>query len=64
MVGGGAVVQFQRPEWWDEWVEIDEEKLLRGEDGWSLREGAPQAIKREFKDIIKMIKMSQSPNRD
>jgi hypothetical protein len=64
MVEGGVIVQFQIPDWWDEWVVIDEEKLMKGEDGWSLKEGAPARAKREFKATIEMIKMSQSPHKD
>mgnify|MGYP006940532341 CR=1 FL=1 len=59
MVGGGAVVQFKKPDWWDEWVEVDEEKVLKGEDGWSLREGAPTVVRREFEKIIEMIKLAR-----
>mgnify|MGYP006961724977 FL=1 len=59
MVEGGAVVQFKKPDWWDKWVEIDEEKVLKGEDGWSLREGAPIAVRREFEKIIEMIKLAR-----
>ena len=57
-------MQFKKPDWWDEWVEVDEEKLLRGEDGWSLKEGAPSRVKREFKAIIEMIKIPQSLRKD
>jgi len=57
-------VQFKKPDWWDEWVEVDEEKLLRGEDGWSLKEGAPSRVKREFKAIIEMIEIPQSLRKD
>jgi len=59
MAEGGAVVQFKKPDWWDEWVEIDEEKLLKGEDGWSLREGAPTVVRREFEKIIAMLKITR-----
>jgi len=52
-------VQFKKPDWWDKWVEIDEEKVLKGEDGWSLREGAPIAVRREFEKIIEMIKLAR-----
>ena len=59
MAEGGAVVQFKKPDWWDEWVEIDEEKVLKGEDGWSLRDEAPTVVRREFEKIIEMIKLAR-----
>lgn len=57
VVEGSVMVQFIKPEWWDEWVEIDEEKVLKGEGGWSLKEGASSKVKREFRAIVNMLKL-------
>ena len=38
------------PEWFDEWVVVDEK-------GWSLKEDAPQKIKEEYDKIIKNFDM-------
>ena len=40
-----------KPEWYDEWVEVTDEKQENG-TYWRLKEGAPPEIQEDFKQYI------------
>lgn len=42
------MVTLIKPDWFEKWVVVDE-------DGWRLKEGAPDKVKKEFEEFMKEI---------